>query len=81
MEETSICVSRSVDLHVEFDPSVHPGSMMQHESTGDDVGRPEHTLMSDIFQRHAEMYDEIQRDIVPCREETHLGELAHVTPL
>jgi hypothetical protein len=81
MEDTSICVMRSVDLHVEVDPSVHPGSMMQHESTGDDVGRPKNTVMNDSFQRHAEMYDEIQRGIVPCREETHLGELADVTPL
>jgi hypothetical protein len=27
------------------------------------------------------MYDEIQRGIVPCREETHLGEYAYVTHL
>jgi hypothetical protein len=49
MEDTSICVMRSVDLHVEVDPSVHPGSMMQHESTGDDVGRPKNTVMNDSF--------------------------------
>jgi hypothetical protein len=72
---------RVVDLHVEVDPAVRPGSMMQHESTGDDMSMPEHTVMSDSSQRHAEMYGGIQRGIVPCREETHLGEHADVTPL
>jgi hypothetical protein len=81
MEDTSICVPRAVDLHVEVDPAVCPGSMMQHESTGDDMSMPEHTVMSDSSQRHAEMYGGIQRGIVPCREETHLGEHADVTPL
>jgi hypothetical protein len=81
MEDTSICVPRVVDLHVEVDPAVRPGSMMQHESTGDDMSMPEHTVMSDSSQRHAEMYGGIQRGIVPCREETHLGEHADVTPL
>jgi hypothetical protein len=47
MENTSICVLRAVDLHVEVDPAVCPGSMMQHESTGDDMSMPEHTVMSD----------------------------------
>jgi hypothetical protein len=28
MEDTSICVPRAVDLHVEVDPAAHPGSMM-----------------------------------------------------
>jgi hypothetical protein len=37
MEDTSICVPRAVDLHVEVDPAVCPGSMMQHESTGDNM--------------------------------------------
>jgi hypothetical protein len=37
--------------------------------------------MSGNSQRHAEMYEEIQRSIVPCREETHLWEHADVTPL
>jgi hypothetical protein len=36
-EDTSICVPRAVDLHVEVDPVVHPGSTMQHEYTGDDM--------------------------------------------
>jgi hypothetical protein len=44
MEDTSIHVLRAVDLHVEVDPVVCPRSMMQHESTGDDMGRPEHTV-------------------------------------
>jgi hypothetical protein len=70
-----------VDLHVEVDPATHSRSMMRHESTEDDMSMPEHRVMSDISQRHVEMYDEIQRGIVPCREETHLGEYADVTHL
>jgi hypothetical protein len=81
MEVTSIGVPRAVDLHVEVDPIVCPGSMMQHESTRDDMSMPEHTVMSDISQVHAKMYGGIQRGIVPCREETHLGEHADATPL
>jgi hypothetical protein len=55
---------------------------MQHEYAGDDMSMPKHTVRSsDILQRHAEMYDGIQRGIFPCREETHLGEHADVTPL
>jgi hypothetical protein len=81
MDDTSICLPRAVGLHVEVDPAVRPGSMRQHESMGGDMGMPEHTVMSDSSQRHAEMYGGIQRGIVPCREETHLGEHAGVTPL
>jgi hypothetical protein len=80
MDDTSICPPRVVGLHVEVDPVVCPGSMRQHESTGDDMGMPEHTVMSDSSPRRAEMYGGIQRGIVPCREETHLGEHADVTP-
>jgi hypothetical protein len=47
MEDTSIGVPREVDLHVEVDPAVRPGSMMHHESTGDDMSMSEHTVMSD----------------------------------
>jgi hypothetical protein len=47
MEDTSICVLGVVDLRIEVDPVVRPGSMMQHESTGDDMSMPDHTLMSD----------------------------------
>jgi hypothetical protein len=81
MEDTSIHVPRVIDLHVEVDPVVRLGSMTQHESTGDDMSMPEHTVMSVISQRHVEMYGGIQRGIVPCREETRLGEHANVTPL
>jgi hypothetical protein len=48
MEDTSICVLGVVDLHTEVYPAVRPGSMMQHESTGDDMSMSEHTVMSDI---------------------------------
>jgi hypothetical protein len=48
---------------------------------GDDMSMSEHIVMSDISQIHVEMYDEIHRGIVPCREETHLGEYADVTHL
>jgi hypothetical protein len=81
MEDTSICVLRVVDLHIEVDPAVCPGSVMQHESMGDDMSMPEHTVMSDSSQRHAEMYDGIQRGVLICRDETHLGEHADTTPL
>jgi hypothetical protein len=47
MEDTPICAPREVDLHVEVDPVVYPGSMKHHESTGDDVSMLEHTVMSD----------------------------------
>jgi hypothetical protein len=81
MGDTSISVLGVIDLHVEVDPTTHPRSMMRHESTGDDMSIPEHIVMSDSSQRHVDMYDEIHRGIVPCREETHLGEYADVTHL
>jgi hypothetical protein len=81
MGDTSICVLGVVDLHIEIDPATCLGSMIQHESVGDDMSMPEHTMMRDSSQSHAEMYGGIQRGIVPCREETHLGEHADVTPL
>jgi hypothetical protein len=81
MEDTSICVLREVDLHVEVDPVVHPGSMMQHEFSGDNMSMPEHTVMGDSSQSHAKMYGDIQRGRVSCREETHLGEYAYFTLL
>ena len=81
MVDTSVCVLRAVDLHVEVDPAVHPGSMMQHESTEDYMSVPEHTVMSDSSQKHAKMYSGIQRGIVPCKELTHLGEHEGVTAL
>ena len=81
MGDTSISVLGVVDLHVEVDPATHPRSMMRHESTGNDRSMSDHRVMSDSSQRHVEMYDEIQRGIVPCREETHLGEYEDVTHL
>jgi hypothetical protein len=81
MEDTSICVLGVVDLHIEVDPAVRPGSVMQHESTGDDMSMSEHTVMSDSSQRHVEMYDGIQRGVLTCMEETHLGEYAYFTLL
>jgi hypothetical protein len=41
MEDPSICVPRVVDLQTEVDPVVCPGSMMQHEYTGDDMSMPD----------------------------------------
>jgi hypothetical protein len=81
MEDTSICAPRAVDLHVEVDPTICLGSMMQHESTGDDMSMMEHTVISDSSQVLAEMYGWIQRSVLPCREETHLGEHEKTTPL
>jgi hypothetical protein len=81
MEDTSICVPRAVDLHVEVNPAVCPGSMMQHEYTGDDMSMTEHKVISDSSQVHAEMYGGIQRGVLPYIEDTHLGEHAEATPL
>jgi hypothetical protein len=79
--DTSICVLGVVDLHIEIDPVVCLGSVMQHEFAGDDMSMLEHTMMSDISQRHSEVYGGIQRGIVPSREETHSWEYVYVTPL
>jgi hypothetical protein len=81
MEDTSICVLRVVDLHREVDLAVCPGSMMQHESAGDDMSMPEHTVMRYSSKSHVEMYGAIQSAIVPCREETHIVQNVDVTPL
>jgi hypothetical protein len=81
MWDTSICVLGVVDLHIEIYPVVNLGSVMQHEFVGDDMSMLEHTMMSDSSQRDAKVYGGIQRGIVPCREETHLGEYVDVTPL
>jgi hypothetical protein len=81
MGDTSICVLGVVDLHIEIDPAIRPGSVMQHEFAGDDRSMSEHTVMRDSSQRHVEMYGGIQRGVLPGREETHLGEHAGATPL
>ena len=54
---------------------------MQHESMGDNMSMPRHTMFSDSSQIHVEMYRGIQRDVLPCMEEIHLEEHADVTPL
>jgi hypothetical protein len=81
MGDTPICVLGVVDLHIEVDPTVRLGSMMQHEFVGDDMSMPENTMMSDSLQRDVEIYGGIRRGIVPCREETHSGEYGDVSPL
>jgi hypothetical protein len=81
MGDTSICVLGVIDLHIEIDPAAWLGSVIQHESAREYVSMPEHTMMMDSSQSHAEMYGVIQRGIVPCREETHLGEHENFTPL
>jgi hypothetical protein len=81
IEDTSIWVLRVVDLKVEVDPVVRPGSMVQQEYTGDDMSMPGHTIMSDNSQRQAEICSQFQMDVLDCREDTHLGEYANVTPL
>jgi hypothetical protein len=81
MGDTFICVLGVVELHIEIDPAIHPGSVMQHEFAGDDMSTPEHTMMSDSSQRDVEIYGGNRRGIVPCREETHSEEYGDVTPL
>ena len=81
MEDPSICVPRVIDLQTKVNLVVCIGSMMRHEYTGDDMSMSEHTVVSDSSQRHVQMYGEIQRGVLPCREETHLGEHADATPL
>jgi hypothetical protein len=81
MGDTSICVLGVVDLYIEIDPAIHPGSVMHHEFVGDDMSTSEHTMMSYSSQRDAEIYGSRRRSIVPCREETHSGEYGDVTPM
>jgi hypothetical protein len=81
MGDTSICVLGVADLHIEIDPAIRPGSVMQNEFAGDDMSMLEHIVMSDSSQRDSEVYGGIHRGIVPCREETHSGEYVDVTPL
>jgi hypothetical protein len=56
MGDTSSCVLGVVDLNIEIDPVVCPGSVMQHEFARDDRSMLEHTVMRDISQRHVDMY-------------------------
>jgi hypothetical protein len=80
-EDTSICVPGVVDLHVEVDPVVHPGPVMLQEYTRYYMSMQEHTMVSDSTQRHVEVYGGIQRDVLDCREETHLVEHGDASPL
>jgi hypothetical protein len=81
MGDTSICVLGVVELHIEIDPAIRLGSVMQHEFAGDDMSTSEHIVMSDSSQRDAEIYGGNRRGIVPCREETQSGEYGDVSPL
>jgi hypothetical protein len=65
MGDTSICVLGVVELHIDIDPAIRPGSVMQHEFAGDDMSMPEHTVMSDNSQRDVEIYGGNRRGIVP----------------
>jgi hypothetical protein len=65
MGDTSICVLGVVELHIDIDPAIHPGSVMQHEFAGEDMSMPEHTVMSDNSQRNVEIYGGNRRGIVP----------------
>ena len=56
MGDTSICVLGVVDIHIEIDLAVRPGSVMQHEFAGDDLSMLKHTMMSDSLQRDVEVY-------------------------
>ena len=80
-EDMSTYIPGVFELPVEVDPVVHPGSMMQHEYTGDDMSMQGHTVMSDSSQRHVEICSGIYMDVLDGREEIHLGENVDFTPL
>jgi hypothetical protein len=46
-DDTSICVTRGINLHVEVDLVVHPISMMLQGYTGDYLSMKEHTVVID----------------------------------
>jgi hypothetical protein len=77
MEDTLVGIPREVDLHVEGDLAVSPRSMMQHESTGDDMSMSEHIVMNDSSQRHAQMYGGIQRGVLTGLQQ-HLVMRSHL---
>jgi hypothetical protein len=58
-EDTSICVPRLVDLHVEDDPVVQLGSSMMQVYTGGHMSMLGHSVMSGSSQRHTELYSGI----------------------
>jgi hypothetical protein len=80
-EDTSIYVPGLVDLHVEDDPVVHPGSMMLQVYTGDHMSMQGHTMMSGSSQRHTEVYSGIQGDALDGREEMYSVEHGDSSPL
>jgi hypothetical protein len=47
MGDISICVLGVVDLHIEIDPTIRPGSVMQHEFAGDDGSMPKHIALTE----------------------------------
>jgi hypothetical protein len=73
-EDTFIYVPGLVDLHLEDDPIVHPGSMMLQVYIGDHMSMQGHTVMSGSSQRHTEVYNGIQGDALDGREEMYLVE-------
>jgi hypothetical protein len=80
-EDTSICVPGLVDLHVEDDLVVHPGSRVLQVYTGDHMSMQGHTVMSGSSQRHTELYNGIQGDTLDCKEEMYLVEHGDSSPL
>jgi hypothetical protein len=80
-EDNSICVPRLVDLHVEDDTIVHPGSMMLQVYTGDHMSMQGLIVMSGNSQRHIEVYSGIHGDALDCREEMYLVEHGDSSPL
>jgi hypothetical protein len=51
MGDTSIYVLGVFELHIDIDPAIRPGSVMQHEFAGDDMSTPEHTVMLSTYTR------------------------------
>jgi hypothetical protein len=56
-EDTSICVLGAVDLPIDVDPVVHPGSMMLQEYTGDYMSMQEYTGDYMSMQEHTVVSD------------------------
>jgi hypothetical protein len=61
-----------VDLHIEVDLVVHPEPVMLQGYTGDYISKQEHKMVSGSTQRHAKVHRGIHRDVLDCKEETHL---------
>jgi hypothetical protein len=52
-DDSSICVLKEIDHHVEVDIIVHPGSMMLQGYTKDYMTMQEHRMVGYDSQRHA----------------------------